>query len=274
MSRRRESRTGSRCVVCGAPTKTGIPACKNCLARTREAAAQLAEFYAIAEAKLPSVGPGLDGNGGGVGKTIPLPLDLPIFQALAAVRITLAQWVRVIRQRRGMRGPLPEGVRLAVELVAHAEWVTVQPWADHALADWGRMTRALERVVDSRAVQCLGPCGAPLEDGLACEYPIYAPHGDAVVTCRRCERVVIVAELRELRLTEAEDYRVTLAEAVVAIGDPAVTVSRLWHLTRRGELIPVGVTQPPGAGRPAAQYVLRDVREALARQGARRREAA
>lgn len=179
-------------------------------------------------------------------KVQPLPFDERAGNVLAATRLTLVGWVRVLHDSQ-------PGVWLADGIPAMTAWllgrastqIRVHPAGDQLAVQVAELEDAASRTVDlCPDLWFAGVCGA-LRPGFPemCPEWLYAEMRTGMVECRRCHTKHDVAERRQLLLDAADDQLETathLAQALTRLGEP-VTPERIRKWSERGRLAVHGV---------------------------------
>lgn len=169
----------------------------------------------------------------------PLPVNLPAGAGLSVLRSSLAGWVRLLCEERGVEygGGGGTAADLAQWLLRHEHTVRGFQAVDEMIQSVSSAIARAQKLIDAPSVRVfVGECGhvdRNLETGEAsqCDAPLYADTQYAVVQCRGCDTTwpaqerwqQHLADLRELRRREIREMVLgprPMAAALSALGIP------------------------------------------------------
>lgn len=148
---------------------------------------------------------------------VPLPYDPRVGKALTPIRASLTTWARIHHDEHPDHPQPPTDLtRLATWLAEFTEWDAGRSWAHDAFDQYQSAHETLKKLFDIPPDrEAIGACGQPLDDdGTPCPEILAAEKGATTHTCPRCRHGHDVKERRESMLDAADDFTVTIAEAV------------------------------------------------------------
>lgn len=190
--------------------------CKECVKEASKDLAEVAYFLRHIDEKRARIT--TNWRFGTVGRSpeVPLPYDPRVGKALGPIRNALTTWAR-IHQDEHPEHPMPptDLTRTAAWLADFTEWDAGRPWAHDAFDQYQSAHEGLKKLFDIPPErEAIGTCGKELDDGTPCPEILAAEKGATTHTCPRCGHSHDVKDRREAMLDEADDFTVTIAEAV------------------------------------------------------------
>lgn len=145
----------------------------------------------------------------------PLPYDTRVRDVIVPITNELGTWARLHTEEHPDHEQLPTTLHeTAVWLSRYTEWAATRPWALEAFDAYERMDQALTRLFDNPPeTVALGECGSD-QGEWTCTQILAAEVGAALHKCPRCGHQHDVQERRGELLEQADDFTVTVKEAV------------------------------------------------------------
>lgn len=206
----------SECDRCSRIINNDAYVCRECAAEATKDLTEAADFLQHIDEKRARIT--TNWRSGTVGRSpdVPLPYDPRVGKALGPIRNILTTWARIHQDEHPDHSEPPTDLTLlATWLVDFTEWDAGQPWAHDAFDQYQSVHESLKRLFDIPPDrEAIGTCGQELEDGEPCPEVLAAEKGALHHDCPRCAYRHDVKARREAMLDEADDFTVTVAEAV------------------------------------------------------------
>jgi hypothetical protein len=163
-----------------------------------------------------------------------MPYDVGASKAKGDLKGVLAGWARLVADERPAVLDCREScTQMSGWLLQHTGWLRRYTAAPDLLTELAESVAAVERVIDVRVpLVYIGPC----KPDHGCPGELWAREDAATTTCRACQDVWFVDEVRARNLSMARNMVApaeTVATALSSNGVP-VTVERIYKWRARG----------------------------------------